>query len=271
MNRDRNANTAAEPLLTRPLSARSLVASLLLRSRPARMRGARLVQWCGLFGISEGATRTALSRMVERGELRSHDGVYELAGRVQGRRGSQDWSLAPVLESWDGSWRVGIVAPGARPAVDRSAFARRAAAHALRNGARGGVEPARQPPERIGARGGVAGGRRAVPRGGRDVRTAIRSRSRACCSTVGSGSGERWRSRCASGPSRPRWPAHPTARWRALSSRGPPRSRTFAPTRCFRRSWSSMHRPGPRSGASYGAYEDEFSKALRTWFRHHEG
>ncbi|MDQ1456621.1 MAG: phenylacetic acid degradation operon negative regulatory protein, partial [Actinomycetota bacterium] len=126
MNRDRNTEdpdtSEAEPLLARPLSARSLVASLLLRSRPARMQGARLVQWCGRFGISEGTTRTALSRMVERGELRTYDGVYELAGRVQGRRGSQDWSLDPVLGQWDGSWRAAIVASGSRSAADRTSL-----------------------------------------------------------------------------------------------------------------------------------------------------
>ena len=81
--------TLVEPDL-KPLSARSLVASLLLRSRPPRMPGARLVQWCGLFGVAEGTARVALSRMVERGELYAHDGIYELAGRVAGRRPAQD-------------------------------------------------------------------------------------------------------------------------------------------------------------------------------------
>src|SRR5690349_18882082 len=94
----------SDGLLERPLSARSLVASLLLRSRPPRMSGARLVQWCGLFGVAEGTTRVALSRMVDRGELRSHDGVYELAGRVQSRGKAQDWSLEPVLARWTGDW-----------------------------------------------------------------------------------------------------------------------------------------------------------------------
>src|SRR5436309_15989402 len=90
----------------RPLGARSLVASLLLRSEPPRMKGARLVQWCGLFGVSEGTARVALSRMVERGELRSADGTYELAGRVGGRRPAQDWSISPRPSAWDGDWRV---------------------------------------------------------------------------------------------------------------------------------------------------------------------
>ena len=96
MLRERNTG-GPDVLLERPLSARSLIASLLLRTRPPRMRGARLVQWCGLFGVAEGTARVALSRMVERGELQTRDGVYEPAGRVQSRQGAQDWSLDPVL------------------------------------------------------------------------------------------------------------------------------------------------------------------------------
>jgi phenylacetic acid degradation operon negative regulatory protein len=119
----RESNTGdPDVLLERPLSARSLIASLLLRSRPPRMRGARLVQWCGLFGVAEGTTRVALSRMVERGELRTRDGVYELAGRVQSRQGAQDWSLDPVLSRWRGHWRVAVVAPGPRDATERAAL-----------------------------------------------------------------------------------------------------------------------------------------------------
>jgi phenylacetic acid degradation operon negative regulatory protein len=119
----RDSNTGPERAdLERPLSARSLIASLLLRTRPPAMKGARLVQWCGLFGVAEGTTRVALSRMVERGELRTGDGVYELAGRVQGRRTAQDWSLAPKLDPWRGAWRVAVVAPAPRDAADRAAL-----------------------------------------------------------------------------------------------------------------------------------------------------
>jgi phenylacetic acid degradation operon negative regulatory protein len=119
---ERNTTADGEPLLERPLSARSLIASLLLRTRPPRMSGARLVQWCGLFGVTEGTTRVALSRMVERGELRSRDGHYELSGRVQSRRGAQDWSLEPVLEPWHDAWRVAMVVPGPRAPADRAAL-----------------------------------------------------------------------------------------------------------------------------------------------------
>jgi phenylacetic acid degradation operon negative regulatory protein len=86
------------------------------------MRGARLVQWCGLFGVSEGTARVALSRMVDRGELRAQDGTYELAGRVRGRREPQDWSLDPHLDPFDGSWRIGVVTTAGRAATERGAL-----------------------------------------------------------------------------------------------------------------------------------------------------
>lgn len=121
MSRERNA-TATEPLLERPLTPRSLIASLLLRTPAAAMRGGRLVQWCALFGVAEGTTRVALSRMVERGELKADEGRYALAGRVGHRRAAQDWSLDPVLGRWRGDWRVAIVASGSRDAGERAAL-----------------------------------------------------------------------------------------------------------------------------------------------------
>jgi phenylacetic acid degradation operon negative regulatory protein len=109
-------------LLDRPLSTRSVIASLLLGMRPPKLAARRLVQWCGLFGINEGTARTALSRMVERGELVTADGVYELAGRVRRRQPAQDWSLAPRLDAWSGEWLLGVVTAGARSADDRGAL-----------------------------------------------------------------------------------------------------------------------------------------------------
>ena len=76
-----------------PLTARSIIASLLLGMHPPRLASSRLVRWCSLFGISEGTARVALSRMVERGELTAEAGVYELAGAVRRRQSAQDWAL----------------------------------------------------------------------------------------------------------------------------------------------------------------------------------
>lgn len=112
-------NTA---LLERPLTARSVVASLLLGMRPPRLAGARLVRWCGLFGISEGTARVALSRMVRSGELRADDGVYELHGRVRARQPVQDWVLDPRLEDAGDRWRLAVVDGTARTAGDRAAL-----------------------------------------------------------------------------------------------------------------------------------------------------
>ena len=117
MMRERKSDTG---LLARPLSTRSVIASLLLGMQPPKLEAARLVQWCALFGITEGAARTALSRMTERGELAGVNGVYELAGRVRRRQPAQEWSLAPALRAWEGEWLLGVVAARARTADDRS-------------------------------------------------------------------------------------------------------------------------------------------------------
>jgi len=106
----------------RPLTARSVIASLLLGMRPPRLSGGRLVRWCGVFGISEGTARVALHRMVDRGELTLADGVYELAGRVRSRQPAQDFALAPALEEWTGEWLLAVVDTGSRPARDRTAL-----------------------------------------------------------------------------------------------------------------------------------------------------
>src|SRR5262245_58993011 len=114
--------TTAVDLLERPLAPRSLIASLLLGMRPPRMPAGRLVEWCGLFGVADGTARVALSRMLDRGELTSTDGVYELAGRLRGRQPVQEWSLAPRLQTWNGDWLLGVVETGARAAAQRAAM-----------------------------------------------------------------------------------------------------------------------------------------------------
>jgi phenylacetic acid degradation operon negative regulatory protein len=109
-------------LLERPLTARSAIASLLLGMRTPRLSGARLVRWCGIFGIAEGTARVALSRMVDRGELHAQDGRYELAGRIRRRQPVQEWSLSPRLHQWTGEWRIGVVVGTARAAPERVAL-----------------------------------------------------------------------------------------------------------------------------------------------------
>lgn len=144
----RNTGPAREGLLERPLSARSVMASLLLGMHPPRMRGALLVRWCSQLAISEGTARVALSRMVARGELRATDGVYELAGALRDRQATQEWSLHPELRPWRDDWRLAEVNGAARAAAARQRLRdamRRLRMAELREGV--WVRPDNLPPE----------------------------------------------------------------------------------------------------------------------------
>jgi phenylacetic acid degradation operon negative regulatory protein len=121
---DADTDAEADAALHRPLTARSVVASLLLGRRPPRATAALLVRWCALFGISESAARVTLTRMVRAGELRADDGTYELAGRVRERQSEQEFALSPSVGAWDGHWRFAILPAGARPAAERVALRR---------------------------------------------------------------------------------------------------------------------------------------------------
>jgi phenylacetic acid degradation operon negative regulatory protein len=123
MQQSRNIGfTAPVGLLARPLSARSVIASLLLGMHPPRMRGALLVRWCDQFGIAEGTARVALHRMRAAGELELVDGVYALAGSLVARQRHQEWSLAPRLREWRGTWKLAVVTGERRRARERHAL-----------------------------------------------------------------------------------------------------------------------------------------------------
>jgi phenylacetic acid degradation operon negative regulatory protein len=104
----------------RPLTARSVVASTLLGMDPPRLSGQLLVRSGELFGISEGTTRTALSRMVAAGELTAGDGVYQLTGRLLDRQARQTASRAAATSRWDGTWRMAVVTVERRAAAERA-------------------------------------------------------------------------------------------------------------------------------------------------------
>ncbi|MEM9464530.1 MAG: PaaX domain-containing protein, C- domain protein [Actinomycetota bacterium] len=140
---------------TRPaggaLSARSVIASTLLGTVPPRLPGRLLVAFTSEFGIQPGTTRTALSRMVDRGELCHRDGgEYELAGELLARHERQEAGLHPTIHPWDGTWELHVVPPGSRSSSDRAAL-RRAASHLGLWERRDGVwlRPANLAPDRL--------------------------------------------------------------------------------------------------------------------------
>jgi phenylacetic acid degradation operon negative regulatory protein len=121
MQQSRNIlETPGGTLLERPLSARSVMASLLLGRTPPAAPVADLVRWCSLFGISEGTARVALHRMVVKDELVASDGVYRLAGRLARRQARQETSLTPEVRRWSGEWRMATVVASRRAAATRA-------------------------------------------------------------------------------------------------------------------------------------------------------
>lgn len=107
----------------RVLSARSIVGSILLGVRPPRLPARVLVGAGELLGVSEGAIRTAVSRMTSTGELVAHDDAYELAGHLLARQARQDESRQGTpRRQWDGRWAMAVVGGGERqPARERTA------------------------------------------------------------------------------------------------------------------------------------------------------
>lgn len=107
----------------KPMTARSVVASTLLGVEPPRLTTRILVRSGELFGIAEGTTRVALSRMVAAGELRTDQDGYRLAGRLLDRQARQTASRRAETEPWDGTWELAVVRTGgARRAADRAAL-----------------------------------------------------------------------------------------------------------------------------------------------------
>jgi len=100
------------------VTARTVVASILLPLEVPELAGRSLVRCCQLFGIAEGTARVAISRMVAAGELEvSGPGRYRLSGRMLTRHERQQRARHPTMLDWDGSWLLVVGGPGlGRPA-----------------------------------------------------------------------------------------------------------------------------------------------------------
>jgi phenylacetic acid degradation operon negative regulatory protein len=125
MSNTRNAAETTSTMST-PLTTRSIVLSLLLGSHPPVMPVSALIDFCGLFDVAPGTVRTALSRMVDRGELTTDDGRYALSGRLLTRQHEQDTGRRRVPAGWDGAWYVVIVTAERRTTTERREFRARA-------------------------------------------------------------------------------------------------------------------------------------------------
>ena len=127
INSGMTSTAAAGPSLT----PRSIVLSVLLGSHPPSMPVGRLLEFTSLFGISAGAVRTSLSRMVAAGDLQRRGGAYELTGRLLERQSQQDAGRVGPPTHWDGTWWVAVVTTDRRTVAARREFRSRAVAARL--------------------------------------------------------------------------------------------------------------------------------------------
>ena len=106
-----------------PLTARSVLASVLLGTEPAWLPTRLLVRTAELFGIADGTARVALSRMASADEVVAEGGGYRLVGRLAERQARQQESRRGEVRAWDGSWELATVGGDrGRPASARAAL-----------------------------------------------------------------------------------------------------------------------------------------------------
>ncbi|MER6671657.1 PaaX family transcriptional regulator C-terminal domain-containing protein [Streptomyces sp. NPDC000983] len=116
-----------EPAL-RPLSARSVVLSLLLGCHPPELPVKDLVRGVEPFGVGGSTVRAALSRMVAAGDLRRADTVHRLSDRLLERQRRQDEAVRPRTRAWDGDWEMAVITATGRGPAERAELRTRLAA-----------------------------------------------------------------------------------------------------------------------------------------------
>jgi phenylacetic acid degradation operon negative regulatory protein len=114
-----------------PLSARSVVLSLLLGRHPDRMSPGELARAGEYFGIPPSTLRVALTRAVAGGDLVRADGDYVLGDRLVRRQRRQDEAVDAAGTSWDGTWEMAVVVVTGRSGADRAALREVLATHRL--------------------------------------------------------------------------------------------------------------------------------------------
>ena len=243
---------------------------MLLGTDPPWLPTPLLVRTTALFGISEGSTRTALSRMVTAGEAEADDGGYRLVGRLVGS------PAAPVGQP-----------PGRHPALGRHLGARhrrrrhpprrrrteptlRDALGALRLvELREGVwgRPDNLDPDRSadaaagGRRDGASAGRGARPDPAPDVASAVRT-STAWSTTRSRPSGDEMRRLLAAARARRHRRPAPTGSSLSAAVLRHLQADPLLPDALLPPGW-----PGAALRAEYDRYDAAYRSTLRAWFR----
>jgi phenylacetic acid degradation operon negative regulatory protein len=104
----------------RPLSARSVVLSLLLGTHPPQLPVKDLVRAVEPFGVGGSTLRAALSRMVAAGDLRRGEAVYRLSDRLLARQRRQDEAVDARTRAWEGDWEMVVITTTGRGPAERA-------------------------------------------------------------------------------------------------------------------------------------------------------
>lgn len=115
-----NDSVPPAPLAPRPLSARSVVLSLLLGTHPPELPVRELVRLVEGFDVGGSTVRAALSRMAAAGDLRRTDTGYRLSERLLERQRRQDEAVGPHTRAWDGDWEMVVITATGRGPADRA-------------------------------------------------------------------------------------------------------------------------------------------------------
>lgn len=113
---------AAREIGLRPLTARSVVLSLLLGAHPPELPVRDLVRTAEMFDISDATLRVALTRMVAAEDLRRTGSTYGLSDRLVRRQRRQDEAVHPETVDCQGEWETVVVTATGRSAADRGAL-----------------------------------------------------------------------------------------------------------------------------------------------------
>lgn len=103
-----------------PLSARSVVLSLLLGTHPPELPVKELVRAVEPFGVGGSTLRAALSRMAAAGDLRRTDAVYRLSDRLLDRQRRQDEAVEARTRAWRGDWEMVVITATGRGPAERA-------------------------------------------------------------------------------------------------------------------------------------------------------
>ncbi|MGP4013994.1 PaaX family transcriptional regulator C-terminal domain-containing protein [Streptomyces sp. 4N124] len=110
----------ADELHLRPLSARSVVLSLLLGIHPPELPVKDLARVVEPFGVGGSTLRAALSRMTAAGDLRRTDAGYRIGDRLLERQRRQDDAVEPSTRAWDGDWEMAVITATGRGPAERA-------------------------------------------------------------------------------------------------------------------------------------------------------